>query len=77
MVHVLGIDIGSGFSKAVVCAGSTILSHAIMPSGGNYKETAGKVVHEALTKASLSFQDISYAVATGYPSSFSFSQDSY
>jgi predicted CoA-substrate-specific enzyme activase len=66
MVHVLGIDIGSGFSKAVVCAGSTILSHAIMPSGGNYKETAGKVVHEALTKASLSFQDISYAVATGY-----------
>ena len=66
MVYVLGIDIGSGFSKAVVCAGSTILSHAIMPSGGSYKETAGKVVHEALTKASLSFQDISYAVATGY-----------
>lgn len=65
-MYVLGVDIGSGFSKAVVCAGSAVQAYAIMPSGGSYKETAGKVVHEALTKAGLSFQDISNAVATGY-----------
>ncbi len=62
----LGIDIGSGFSKAVVCADSTILSHAIVPSGGSYKETARNVVDEALAKANLSLGDVSYAMATGY-----------
>ena len=65
-MNTLGVDIGSGFSKAVVCAGSVVRAYAIMPSGGNYKETGGKVVHEALTNAGLSFKDISYSVATGY-----------
>jgi predicted CoA-substrate-specific enzyme activase len=66
MAYVLGIDIGSGFSKAVICEDKTILSHAIMPSGGNFKETAGKVTEIVLEKAGLSPGDISYATATGY-----------
>jgi predicted CoA-substrate-specific enzyme activase len=66
MVYVAGIDIGSAFSKAVVMAKSEIISYHVMPSGGNYKLTAEQVTGEALTKAKLSFEDIDYAVATGY-----------
>lgn len=69
MVHVLGIDIGSFFSKAVVCSHQTLTAYAIIPSVGNYKETAEKVATRALRKANLSFGDISYTVATGYGAS--------
>jgi predicted CoA-substrate-specific enzyme activase len=66
MVYVVGIDIGSAFSKAVVMAKGEIISHYVMPSGGNYKLTAEEVVGKALTKAKLSLKDIGYTVATGY-----------
>jgi predicted CoA-substrate-specific enzyme activase len=66
MAYVLGIDIGSGFSKAVICEDSAVLSYAIIPSGGNYKETAGIVKAAALEKTGLSSGDISYTAATGY-----------
>ena len=59
MAYTLGIDIGSGFSKAVVCEDSRIRSYAIAPSGGNYRETAEKVVEEALNRIHLSSGDIS------------------
>jgi len=66
MAYVLGIDIGSGFSKAVICKNTAILSYAIMPSGGDYKETSGKIAEIVLEKAGLSSGDISFTVATGY-----------
>jgi predicted CoA-substrate-specific enzyme activase len=66
MAYVLGIDIGSGFSKAVVCKDKAIMSYAIMPSGGNYKETAGKIREITLEEAGLAVSDISYTMATGY-----------
>ena len=66
MVYVAGIDIGSAFSKAVVTAKSKIISYHVIPSGGNYKLAAEEVAGKALTKAKLSFADISYTVATGY-----------
>lgn len=69
MVHVLGVDIGSIFSKAVVCNHQTLTAYAVIPSGGNYKETAKKVVKNALGEANLSFEQISYTVATGYGAS--------
>lgn len=68
MAYVLGIDIGSGFAKAVLCEGEVIRSHAIMQSGGSYKETAGKAAQAALEKAGLLMGDISYTIATGYGS---------
>lgn len=72
MNNVAGIDIGSAFSKALILAGAKVVSYHILPSGGNYKDTAGKVLSEALTKAGLSLRDIKYMVATGYgASSFS------
>ena len=66
MAYTLGIDIGSGFSKAVICEDSLIRSHAIAPSGGNYRETAEKVFEEALNKIHLSSGDISNVFTTGY-----------
>ena len=42
------------------------MSYHVIPSGGNYKLTAEEVAGVALAKASLSFKDISYTVATGY-----------
>jgi len=66
MVYVAGVDIGSVFSKAVVMSGGEIVSHYIMPSGGNYKLTAEEVAKKALAKAKRSFKDIDYIVATGY-----------
>ncbi len=69
MIYVAGIDIGSAFSKAVVVSGGEIVSHHIMPSGGNYKLTAEAVVKKALAKAKMSLKDIGYIVATGYGAS--------
>ena len=43
-----------------------MLSYAVMPSGGNYVETAQKVSEAAIEKAGLSRADISRTIATGY-----------
>jgi predicted CoA-substrate-specific enzyme activase len=66
MKYVLGIDVGSSFSKVVICRGKIVVSYAIVPSGGNYVETALKVSEMAVQKAGLSRADISQTVATGY-----------
>ena len=76
MKYVAGIDIGSAFSKAVVMAGNKITAYRVMPSGGDYKVTAERVMEEALTEARLSSKDIAYTVATGYgAASVSFSDE--
>ena len=64
----LGIDIGSGYSKAVLCEDAGLRSCAILPSGGNYQMTGRKVAEIALGRLKLSFKDISCIVATGYGS---------
>jgi predicted CoA-substrate-specific enzyme activase len=68
MSYVLGIDIGSGFSKAVVCEGGSVLASAVIPSVGSYRETARTVAEAALDKARLSMADIAFTRATGYGS---------
>lgn len=65
-MYTLGIDIGSGFSKAVVCENGALISHSVMPSGGAYADIAEKVAQEAVRKADLSLRDISTVLATGY-----------
>ncbi len=62
----LGIDIGAGFSKAVIFDGNTIISWTAVPSGGDYRQTALNVSRESLSKACLSFGDIKRTAATGY-----------
>ncbi len=62
---VAGIDIGSGFSKAVIVSQDSIVSRHIIPSGGNYRLTAVGVFETALQKVGLSRKDITCVVATG------------
>jgi predicted CoA-substrate-specific enzyme activase len=66
MAYVLGIDLGSGYSKAVVCEDTTIRSFAVMPSGGDYREVARTVAKNALSEISLSLNEVAYTVAAGY-----------
>jgi (R)-2-hydroxyacyl-CoA dehydratese activating ATPase len=66
MACVLGIDVGSSFSKAVVCENGRERSYAIAPSGGDYKGAVKSVVEDALKAAGLSMDHISRTVATGY-----------
>ncbi len=64
MNYVIGIDIGSVFSKALIL-GDTVISYAIMPSGKNYRDTAKTVLNETLQKSGLTRQDISLILPTG------------
>ncbi len=66
MKYSLGIDLGSTFSKAVVLGDGTMLSYAVIPSGGNYAEAARKVSTAAVEKAAISDTDVSTRIATGY-----------
>ncbi len=63
---VLGVDIGSTFSKAVLLSGDNILSWAVIPTAGSYRAVADEVVSQALAKAGVSADDIAGVTATGY-----------
>jgi len=65
MKYVAGIDIGAGFSKAVIASGNNILSRHVIPSGGNYKLAADRVIDIASKKAKVSREEVAYTVATG------------
>lgn len=65
MAYYLGIDIGSRTSKGVVIGDGEFLACHVLPSGVNYKETAGRLRAELLDKVGLSALDITAAVATG------------
>jgi (R)-2-hydroxyacyl-CoA dehydratese activating ATPase len=66
MAYILGIDIGSGYSKAALCEDKTLLSHTVIPSGGNYRDSVKILTEDVLRKVNFSQKDISYTVATGY-----------
>ena len=66
MKHILGIDAGSSFTKAVVLRDGRVLSYAVTPSGASFAEAARKVSREALEKAAISDKDVSATAATGY-----------
>lgn len=66
MAYVLGIDVGSGYSKAVVLEGDDIRSWAVIPSGGDYREAGRTVADAALEKVHLTLSDMARTVATGY-----------
>jgi predicted CoA-substrate-specific enzyme activase len=66
MPYTLGIDVGSSFAKAVVLGDRTLLSYAILPSGGSFAEASRRASKEAIEKAALSGSDISATIATGY-----------
>ena len=48
MVCVIGIDIGSAFSKGVIICDQKIMGSYAIPSGGNYERTSVKIQEELL-----------------------------
>ena len=60
-----GVDIGSTMTKVVIM-NRAIVASVIGPTGPEHRKLANRVMEEALAKAKLSFDDITYVVATGY-----------
>jgi predicted CoA-substrate-specific enzyme activase len=60
-----GVDIGSTMTKVVIMDDS-VLASVIGPTGPEHRKLANRVMEEALKKAKLPFEDITYVVATGY-----------
>ena len=65
MAWFMGIDIGSGTSKGVITENGELKASHLLPSGTDYRMTAGKLREELLAKAGLSPADIAGTVATG------------
>jgi len=62
-----GVDIGSTMTKVVILDKDRgIRARVIGPTGAEHRRLANRVMEEALKKAALSFDEISYVVATGY-----------
>jgi predicted CoA-substrate-specific enzyme activase len=60
-----GIDVGSTMTKAVIL-NEGIIASIIGPTGPEQRRLANKVMEEALIRAAISFQAITYIVSTGY-----------
>jgi predicted CoA-substrate-specific enzyme activase len=60
-----GVDIGSTMTKVAVINQTTLVS-VIGPTGPEHRKLANEVMEEALAKANLHFEAITYVVATGY-----------
>ena len=60
-----GVDIGSTMTKVVIIR-EEIVNSVIGPTGPEHRRMAYRVMTEALDKSSLSFEELSYVVATGY-----------
>ena len=68
MTYMLGIDIGSAFSKGIISHDKKALASFLTPSGADYKLTADKVKKGLLADTGLTSSDIAFTVATGYGS---------
>ena len=62
----LGIDIGSAFSKGLVMGEEEAMGSIVVPSGGDYRKTADTIKDYLLSKTGLQSKDIVYTIATGY-----------
>jgi predicted CoA-substrate-specific enzyme activase len=66
VAFVLGIDVGSSYSKAIVLEEGEIRSYAVIPSGGDYRAAGRVAARAALEELNLTFGDIARTVAAGY-----------
>ncbi len=60
-----GVDIGSTMTKVVIASESVVAS-VVGASGAEHRKLANRVMEQALSAAGLSFEDLTYVVATGY-----------
>ena len=63
--YAAGIDIGSTMTKVVIMD-EEIVASLIVATSPEQRKLANKVMEDALSKAKISFDEISYLVATGY-----------
>jgi predicted CoA-substrate-specific enzyme activase len=68
MALVLGVDIGSYFSKGIILGDHKPVSSYMKLSGGDYQATAESIRKALLSKAGISLKEVVYTVATGYGS---------
>lgn len=68
MAFVLGIDIGSYFSKGIILGDHKPAASCMKLSGGDYQATAERIRKALLSEAGISRRDVVYTVATGYGS---------
>jgi (R)-2-hydroxyacyl-CoA dehydratese activating ATPase len=61
-----GIDIGSATSKMVLLEDNNPSGYYVIPTGGNVKTAANKVMKQALSAHHLTANNLTYVVATGY-----------
>lgn len=66
MPFFLGIDVGSGWTKAAICEDKELRAYDITQSGGDYKKAIRDVVNTVLNRLNLKHGDISHTIATGY-----------
>jgi predicted CoA-substrate-specific enzyme activase len=66
MSHVIGCDVGSLTSKAVVLDGRRIAGRALIPSKAKPEASAEMVIKQALEDAKLAMEDTRCCVSTGY-----------
>ena len=60
-----GIDVGSTMTKAVIL-GEGIIASIVGPTGPEQRRLANRVMEEALKRANLPFEAVTYIVSTGY-----------
>lgn len=66
-MYFAGIDIGSTMTKVVLMdRAGNLLSFIKGPTGAEHRQLANEVMRQALEKASLQIDEVSYIVATGY-----------
>jgi predicted CoA-substrate-specific enzyme activase len=66
MPCVIGIDIGSAFSKGLLMREEEVIGSLVVPSRGDYRKTADTIKDNLLSMTGLQSQDIVYTIATGY-----------
>jgi predicted CoA-substrate-specific enzyme activase len=67
MTHVVGIDVGSTYTKALILRSDhEIVGRAMLPTGFRLTEIAEQAFAEALLAAGLQRDDVQYMVATGF-----------
>jgi (R)-2-hydroxyacyl-CoA dehydratese activating ATPase len=66
-LYFAGVDIGSTMTKVVITGKNSDLCSAVKgPTGPEHRRLANEVMREALEKAGLQLDEVSFIVATGY-----------
>lgn len=67
MNHVVGIDVGSTYTKSVILSpDKEIVGRAIEPTGFKLDKASERVYNQALEEAKISQQEVGYIISTGY-----------